>query len=148
MRTILTDGYVIDDDRERVDVAAVHRFLAEEAYWVRGRSIDTIGRLIRDATRVIAAYDQQGELVGFARVVSDRSNFAWLGDVFVLVDHRGRGIGRELVREAVEHPPERDCLWYLNTRDAHALYEGFGFAPADRGRTMTRAPRTRDAPTT
>ena len=133
------DGYEIDDDRDRVDVAAVHRFLSEEAYWVRGRSLETVGRLVRESTRVIAAYAPTGELVGFARVVSDQSNVAWLGDVFVLEDHRGRGLGTDLVREAVEHEPERDVLWYLNTRDAHALYERFGFAPADPGRTMTRA---------
>jgi len=133
------DGYEIDDDRDRVDVAAVHRFLSEEAYWVRGRSLETVERLVRESTRVIAAYAPSGELVGFARVVSDHSNVAWLGDVFVLEDHRGRGLGTDLVREAVEHEPERDVLWYLNTRDAHSLYERFGFAPADPGRTMTRS---------
>jgi len=138
------DGYEIDDDRDRVDVAAVHRFLAEEAYWVRGRSLETIERLVRESTRVIAAYAPTGELVGFARVVSDRSSVAWLGDVFVLEEHRGRGLGTDLVREAVDHAPERDVLWYLNTRDAHALYERFGFAPADAGRTMTRPGRERD----
>jgi len=132
------DGYEIDDDRDRVDVAAVHRFLAD-AYWVRGRSLETIERLVRESTRVIAAYAPTGELVGFARVVSDLTSVAWLGDVFVLEEHRGRGLGTDLVREAVEHEPERDVLWYLNTRDAHALYERFGFTPADPGRTMTRA---------
>jgi GNAT superfamily N-acetyltransferase len=138
MRRAFRDGYEIDDDRDRVDVDAVHRFLSEEAYWVPGRSRETIERLIRESTRVIAAYQAEGDLVGFARVVSDRSSFAWLGDVFVIEEHRGRGIGAELVREAVEHPPERDCLWYLNTRDALALYARFGFVPADPARTMTR----------
>jgi GNAT superfamily N-acetyltransferase len=141
MRRLLSDGYELDDDPDRVDVDAVHSFLSEEAYWVPGRSRDTIERLIRESTRVIAAYDVGGELVGFARVVSDRSSFAWLGDVFVIAEHRGRGIGVELVREAVEHAPERDCFWYLNTRDAHSLYQRFGFASADTGRTMTRAGR-------
>jgi GNAT superfamily N-acetyltransferase len=141
MRRALSEGYELDDDRDRVDKDAVHRFLSEEAYWVPGRSRETIERLIRESTRVIAAYDTRGDLVGFARVVSDRSNFAWLGDVFVIAEHRGHGIGVELVREAVEHPAERDCLWYLNTRDAHSLYERFGFAPADSDRTMTRRRR-------
>jgi GNAT superfamily N-acetyltransferase len=138
MRRTLEDGYEIDDDRSRVDVGALHRFLSEEAYWVPGRSRETIERLVRESTRVIGAYTSDGAFVGFARVVSDGSNFAWLGDVFVLSDHRGRGLGIELVREAVEHEPERHCFWYLNTRDAHGLYARFGFRPADVDRTMTR----------
>jgi GNAT superfamily N-acetyltransferase len=131
-------GYELDDDRDRVDVEAVHRFLAEEAYWVPGRSRGTIERLVRESTRVIAAYAPDGALVGFVRVCSDGSNYAWLGDVFVLAPHRGRGLGVELVREAVEDPRFRDCCWYLNTRDAHSLYERFGFRPADPGRTLVR----------
>lgn len=138
MKRTLEGGFEIDDDRSRVDVDAVHRFLTEEAYWVPGRSRETIERLVRESTRVIGAYAADGPLVGFARVVSDGSNFAWLGDVFVLAEHRGRGLGVELVREAVEHEPERGCTWYLNTRDAHGLYARFGFRPADVDRTMTR----------
>jgi GNAT superfamily N-acetyltransferase len=134
----LPGGFEIDDDRWRVDVEAVYGFLAEEAYWVRGRSRETIERLVRESTRVIAAYAPNGSLAGFARVVSDGSNMAWLGDVFVLKEHRGRGLGIELVREAVEHPAHRDLFWVLNTKDAHELYAKFGFAPADPGRTMTR----------
>jgi GNAT superfamily N-acetyltransferase len=131
------DGIEIDDDPDRVDVDEVFRFLSEEAYWVPGRSRETIERLVRGSTRVVAAYDD-GRLVGFARVVSDRSNFAWLGDVFVVESHRRRGIGTEIVREAVEHEPERDLVWYLSTRDAGDLYAQFGFRPADPDRVMTK----------
>jgi len=116
----------------------VFRFLSEEAYWVPGRSRETIERLVRESTRVIAAYARDGALVGFCRVMSDASSMAWLGDVFVLEDHRGRGLGTELVREAVEDPRFRDCYWYLNTRDAQELYERFGFRPADPQRTLVR----------
>ncbi|MGZ4152763.1 MAG: GNAT family N-acetyltransferase, partial [Actinomycetota bacterium] len=101
VRRELGDGLELDDDRDRVNVDVVHRFLSEDAYWVRGRSRETIERLVRESTRVIAAYDGDA-LVGFCRVISDRSNMAWLGDVFVLPSHRGQGIGVELVREAVE----------------------------------------------
>ncbi|MGE5227621.1 MAG: GNAT family N-acetyltransferase [Planctomycetaceae bacterium] len=138
MRRALPDGYVLDDDRDRVDVDAVYRFLSEEAYWVPGRSRETIERLVRESTRVLAAYAPDGSLVGFARVISDGSNMAWLGDVFVLVEHRGRGLGVALVQEAVEDSATRDCLWYLNTRDAHGLYERFGFRSADPERTLVR----------
>lgn len=142
MRRALDGGYELDDDRERVDIDAVHRFLSEEAYWVPGRDRATIERLVRESARVVAAY-RGTELVGFARVVSDGSNVAWLGDVFVLPGHRGRGLGVELVREAVEHPAHRDLPWFLSTRDARTLYERFGFGPATE-RTMVRPARPSD----
>src|SRR5204863_6303938 len=116
----LEGGIEIDDDPERVDVDELFRFLTEEAYWVPGRSRETIERLVWESTRVVGAYEGD-RMVGFARVVSDRSNFAWLGDVFVVESHRGRGIGSALVREAVEYEPERDLVWYLSTRDAQSL---------------------------
>jgi len=139
MRREVAGGYEIDDDRGRVDVDMVYRYLSEEAYWVLGRDRTTIERLVRESTRVIGVYvgDQQ---VGFARVISDGTSVAWLGDVFVLAEHRGRGLGEELVRESVEFPEHRDVQWYLNTRDAHALYARFGFEPAS-DRTMVRPPR-------
>ena len=139
MRRELSDGYELDDDRGRVDVDVVHRYLAEEAYWVRDRDRATIERLVQESTRVIGVYrgDKQ---VGFARVVSDGSSMAWLGDVFVLDGHRGRGLGVDLVREAVEHPEHRDLAWFLNTRDAHSLYARFGFEQPNE-RTMVRLRR-------
>ena len=140
MRRELPDGYEVDDDRGRVDVELVHRFLAEEAYWVRGRDRATIERLVRESARVIGVYCG-AEQVGFARVVSDGSSIAWLGDVFVLEGHRGRGLGVELVREAVEHPAHRDLPWFLNTRDAHSLYARFGFQLPNE-RTMVRLRRS------
>jgi predicted N-acetyltransferase YhbS len=139
MRRELPGGYELDDDRARVDVDTVHRYLADEAYWVPGRSRETIERLVRESTRVIGLY-RDDDLVGFARVMSDGSSMAWLGDVFVLTEHRGRGLGIELVREAVEHPAHRDVYWYLNTRDAHTLYARFGFEGASDG-TMVRPGR-------
>jgi GNAT superfamily N-acetyltransferase len=138
MRREVAGGYELDDDRGRVDVDMVYRYLSEEAYWVRGRDRATIERLVRESTRVMGVYlgDQQ---VGFARVISDGTSVAWLGDVFVLAEHRGKGLGEELVREAVEFPDHRDVQWYLNTRDAHALYAKFGFEAAS-DRTMVRPP--------
>jgi predicted N-acetyltransferase YhbS len=140
MRREVAGGYEIDDDRDRVDIDMVYRYLTEEAYWVPGRDRATIERLVRESARVIGAY-RGDEQVGFARVISDGTSVAWLGDVFVLSEHRGKGLGEELVREAVEHPEQRDVQWYLHTRDAHALYAKFGFEPAS-DRTMVRPPRT------
>jgi GNAT superfamily N-acetyltransferase len=142
MRRTLADGYELDDDPSRVDIDTVHRFLSTEAYWVRGRSRAEIERLVRESTRVIGVYAERGELVGFCRVISDGSNMAWLGDVFVVDGHRGRGLGVELVRVAVQDARYRDCSWFLNTRDAHSLYARFGFEPADPRRTMVRGHRS------
>jgi GNAT superfamily N-acetyltransferase len=141
MKRSLPNGYEIDDDRDRVDVDVVFRFLSEEAYWVLGRSRETIERLARESAKVVGAYGPDGSLVGFARVVSDGSSMAWLGDVFVLEEHRGRGLGVELVREAVEDPRYRELQWFLNTRDAFELYRKFGFVePTDRTMVRSRQP--------
>ena len=136
MRRELPDDYELDDDRGRIDVDVVYHYLAEEAYWVRGRDRATIDRLVRESARVIGVYRGAAQ-VGFARVVSDGSSMAWLGDVFVLEGHRGKGLGVELVREAVEHPAHRNLAWFLNTRDAHSLYARFGFEQPNE-RTMVR----------
>ena len=137
MRRTLAGGYELDDDRDRVDLDAVHGFLVD-AYWSKGRLRETVERLVREATRVVAAYDGAGALVGFCRVISDAENMAWLGDVLVLPGHRGRGLGAALVEEAVMFPAHAACNWYLGTRDAHELYARFGFEALNDGRTMVR----------
>jgi ribosomal protein S18 acetylase RimI-like enzyme len=126
VKRVLPDGFELDDDRERVDVEAVHMFLSEHAYWARGRPRETVGRLVREASRVVGLYEG-GKQIGFARTVSDGQSFAYLADVYVLPEYRGRGLGVELVREAVENGPFADRRWLLHTEDAHALYEKLGF---------------------
>ena len=137
MRRDLADGLELDDDRARVDLDVVQRYLGQESYWAAGRTLATVERLVRDAARVIAIYDGE-RLVGFARVESDEATFAFLLDVFVLPDYRGRGLGVELVREAVELGPQRDLPWHLGTRDAHDLYRRFGFGEPDAAIQMMR----------
>jgi RimJ/RimL family protein N-acetyltransferase/ribosomal protein S18 acetylase RimI-like enzyme len=125
-RRRLPAGFELDDDRDRIDREAVHRFLCNESYWARGRSRESVERLLREASRVVGLYlnDRQ---VGFARIVSDGMAFAYLADVYVLPELRGRGLGLELVREAVEGGPYADRRWLLHTADAHGLYERVGF---------------------
>jgi len=132
MKRALPDGYELDDDPRRVDLAAVHRYLSEESYWAAGRSRETVERLVREANRVVGVY-RDGEQVGFARAVSDGVAVAYLADVYVLPEHRGRGLGRELVTEIVERGPYAGVRWLLHTRDAHSLYAQVGFgAPGER----------------
>jgi GNAT superfamily N-acetyltransferase len=90
-----------------------------------------VARTIRDAARVIGLYDGERQ-VGFARVLSDGVRMSHLCDVYVLPAYRGRGFGVELVREAVDNGPHAGLAWTLKTKDAHGLYERFGFrAPGE-----------------
>jgi GNAT superfamily N-acetyltransferase len=126
VRRDLGDAYELDDDRERVDLDRVHTYLAHEAYWALGRPREVQERLVREAARVVGLY-HDGEQVGFCRAATDGVSFVYLADVYVLPEHRGRGLGAELVREMVEHGPFADRRWLLHTEDAHALYRKFGF---------------------
>jgi GNAT superfamily N-acetyltransferase len=130
-RRSLPDGIELDDDRARVDVDAVHAYLTR-SYWAEGRSREVVAALIENAARVVGLYEN-GRQVGFCRVVSDEHAHAYLADVYVLEPYRGRGLGIELVREAVEHGPHAGLSWLLHTRDAHTLYGRFGFGePSER----------------
>jgi GNAT superfamily N-acetyltransferase len=134
----LPGGFELDDDPDRIDLDAVYAFLSTEAYWAKGRSRETIERLIREASRVVGVYDGDRQ-IGFARTVSDGASFAYLADVYVLPEYRGRGLGMELVKEAVDAGPYADRRWLLHTEDAHALYEKLGFGPGSR-KLMERSP--------
>lgn len=137
MKRALADGYELDDDPERIDVGAVHAYLST-AYWAEGRSRETVQRLVSGAQRVVGLY-HGGAQVGFCRAVSDDASVTYLADVYVLPEHRGRGLGAELVREMIEHGPYAHRRWLLHTRDAHELYRRFGFGEPDE-RLMERPP--------
>ncbi len=131
-RRELPGGLELDDDADRINVDAVYDYLSNESYWARGRPREAVQRSVREAARVIGLYD--GELqVGFARVISDGIHVAHLCDVYVLNAYRGRGLGEEVVREAVDNGPQARLNWTLATEDAHGLYRRFGFsAPNER----------------
>ncbi|MEA2556218.1 MAG: hypothetical protein QOI60_1549 [Actinomycetota bacterium] len=123
----LPNGYELDDDAGRVDVDAVWRYLSLESYWANGRSLATTERLVREAARVVGVYEPGGALVGFCRIGSDEETFAFLFDVFILAEHRRKGLGLEMVREAVERGRHARLPFYLGTRDGHGLYRKVGF---------------------
>jgi len=132
VRRALGDGIELDDDPARVDIDAVHDFLANVSYWAEGRPYETVARLLREASRVVGLYDGTRQ-VGFARAFTDGVSLVYLADVYVLPEYRGRGLGVELVREMVENGPYRDLRWVLHTRDAHSLYGKFDFGePSER----------------
>ena len=133
----LVDGYELDDDPARIDLDAVHAYLTS-SYWAEGRSRETVERLVYSAQRVVGLY-ADGRQVGFCRAVSDDASLAYLADVYVLPEHRGRGLGVELVREMIDNGPYAARRWLLHTRDAHQLYRRFGFGPPGE-RLMERPP--------
>ena len=128
MKRELDGGFELDDDRSRVDVAAVHRYLADESYWARGRAYADVEALVREAARVVGLY-HDGRQVGFCRAARCAPGLFYLADVYVLEDCRGRGLGIELVREMVDDGPLVGKHWLLHTEDAHDLYRRFGFGP-------------------
>jgi len=124
--------YELDDDTGRVDTDAVWDFLATQAYWGRFRTRRDFEAQLSAAWRVVAAYEAAtGRLVGFARAVSDGVAYAYLADVFVVPDARGKGLGKELVATMIDRGPGARFRWALHTADAHGLYREFGFAPPD-----------------
>jgi GNAT superfamily N-acetyltransferase len=132
VKRVLDGGLDLDDDRARIDVAAVHRYLSEESYWARGRSYFDVEALVREAARVVGLYDGDRQ-VGFCRAARCAPGLFYLADVYVLEAYRGRGLGVELVREMVEAGPLAGRSWLLHTADAHELYRRLGFgAPGER----------------
>jgi GNAT superfamily N-acetyltransferase len=122
----LGNGYELDADRGRIDRTAVHAYLTT-SYWALGRTREQQDALIDASEHIVGLY-HAGRQVGFARAVDcAAARFVYLADVYVLDEHRGRGLGVELVREIVENGPFADRTWILHTRDAETLYERFGF---------------------
>ena len=110
------------------DRDVVFRYLYEEAYWSKGLPRDVFERAI-DNSLSFVAYGED-EVAGYARVVTDKATFAWLCDVFVLPLHRGNGVARLLMDAVMAHPELQGLRnFMLATRDAHGLYEKYGFAP-------------------
>ena len=117
----------ISTDKERLDVELIHRFLAEESYWAKTRSLEQTRTAIEHS--LCYGVYEDGRQIGFARVVSDQATFAYVGDVFVLDEFRGQGIGKRLMEVIVADPRLQNLRrWVLATRDAHGLYEQFEFS--------------------
>jgi len=120
------DGFIISTDPARIDLDVVHGFLTG-SYWAEGIPPEVVRRSIEHS--LCFGLYQDRRQIGFARVITDRATFAYLGDVFVLEAFRGRGLARWLL-EVVQSHPELQGLrrWVLLTRDAHALYRQAGWS--------------------
>jgi GNAT superfamily N-acetyltransferase len=119
--------YEISTDRSRLDIALIHDFL-RSSYWARGIPRAIVEKSIRHSLCFGAFLGLQQ--VGFARVISDFAAVAHIADVFVVPEHRGRGISKLLMRAILDHPELQGLRrFFLATRDAHGLYAQFGFQP-------------------
>ena len=118
-------AFVVSTDRERLDVDMIHAFLTD-CYWAKSIPKEAVARSIQNSL-CFGIYHGEKQ-VGFARVISDFATYAYIGDVFVLDDHRGQGLGKWLMQCVMQHPRLQGLRrWSLVTRDAHGLYEQFGF---------------------
>ena len=125
-------------DPARQDLDAIHRMLAS-TYWSPGIRRDVVAEALRNSMTAVAIDDATGATVGLARVVTDRATFAWLCDVFVDERFRGQGISKRLLEELERQPSlEGVRRWCLATRDAHGLYEKFGYRPVPADRWMEK----------
>jgi GNAT superfamily N-acetyltransferase len=118
--------YEISLDKKRLDLVMIHDFLANQSYWAKGIPLEVVKRSIENSL-CFGVY-HRGKQVGFARVVTDYATIAYIGDVFVTGPHRGKGMGKRLVKTIIDHPELKGLrLWLLGTRDAHDLYRKYGF---------------------
>lgn len=118
--------YTISTDSKRLDLSVIHDFISNQSYWAQGRAIETVKRALDNSLNFgLYKSDQQ---IGFARVVTDYATFAWIADVFVLPEERGRGLSKWLIEVILSHPELQGFRrWVLATKDAHSLYARFGF---------------------
>ena len=120
------DTFRITTDVASMDLDAIHAYLTR-SYWSEGISKELVSKAM--AGSLCFGLFDAGRQVGFARVVTDRATYAYLCDVYVLEDYQGRGLGTWMMRELMTHPDLQGLRrWGLVTRDAHRLYEKFGFA--------------------
>jgi ribosomal protein S18 acetylase RimI-like enzyme len=120
------EGYLVSTDPGRLNLGVIHSFL-EGSYWARGVPLEVVGRSVENS--LCFGLYRGDEQVGFARVVTDRATFAYLADVFVLKEHRGRELGKMLTEVVLSHPELQGLRrWILATADAHELYRRYGFS--------------------
>jgi GNAT superfamily N-acetyltransferase len=144
MNRELGNGYELSDDRDRLDRAALQAYLTT-SYWALGRTRERQDELIDQSDHVVGLF-HEGRQVGFARAVDcAAARFVYLADVYVLEEHRGAGLGVELVREIVERS-FGELRWMLHTADAQGLYERLGFSEGKSPYPLMERPARRGAP--
>ena len=126
--TITKNEFSVSTDRERLDLVFLHGFLSKEAYWCLNIPFDRVKRSVENSLN-FGLYHKDRQ-VGYARVITDYSTIAYLGDVFVIPEYRGKGLSKWLLQQVMDHPDLQGLRrWLLLTADAHELYKKFGWQP-------------------
>ena len=132
----MNEIFYISTDKSQLDKDLIIDFLSNHSYWAQGRSRQTIEKSIANSL-CFGVFTSQNKQVGFGRVITDYAVFAWLLDVFILKDFRGKGLGKMLMTEVMAHKDLQGLKrWGLGTRDAHGLYEKYGFTPLSKPEVM------------
>ena|GEM_PF-1048553 len=120
------EAYDISRDPARLNIDLIYDFLTH-SYWAAGITRPTVQKSIENSI-CFGVYDQRGEQVGFARILTEKARVAHLSDLFILEPHRGKGLAKRLMRTILEDPELHDVpKWFLITEDAHELYRRYGF---------------------
>ncbi len=122
-----TSEFTIDTDKSLLQIDVIHEFLSKESYWAKDRTFEQTKRAIENSL-CFGVYFATRQ-IGFARVISDFTTFAYIGDVFILQEFRGIGLSKLLMKTIVSHQDLQGLRrWVLATKDAHGLYEQFNFS--------------------
>ena len=120
------NGFFISTDKAKLDIESIHQFLSTKAYWCLNIPRATVERAVENSI-CFGIYDGRKQ-VGFARVITDAATIAYLGDVYVLEEYRGKGLSKWLMETITSHPDLQGLRrWILLTSDAHSLYKQFGW---------------------
>ncbi len=126
--TFARAGYRISTNTAELDIHLIHQYLSESSYWAKNIPLDVVRRSL-DHSFCFGVFEDDRQ-VGFARLVTDRATFAYLADVFILPEHRGKGLSKWLIATIQSHPDLQGLRrWMLGTKDAHGLYAQFGWKP-------------------
>lgn len=124
------EGYYISTKKDDMDLSVIHGFITN-TYWAKGIPLSTMEKAINNSL-CFGVFSPQGAQVGFARMVTDKATFAYLADVFILPTARGLGLSKWLMEHVIHHQDLQGLRrMVLATRDAHGLYERYGFEPID-----------------
>ncbi len=124
------DEFRVSSDPSKLDFSVIYSFIST-SYWAQGIPRETLQKAI-DNSLCFGVYTQDNQQVGFARLVTDKATFAYLADVFIDQAYRGKGLSKRLIEAVTMHPEVQGLRRIvLATRDAHGLYQQFGFSPLD-----------------
>lgn len=123
---VVQGDYTISTDQSKLDIGKIHQFLSEESYWSQNIPLATVEAYIPHSL-CFGLYETE-EQIGFARLITDYTTFAYMADVFIIPTFRGRSLGKWLIQSILSHPQLQGLRrWFLFTEDAHELYQQYGF---------------------